>query len=132
MLFVAWLYAPFVAYVHIRLPSYARRSRALLLDFVERMPPQTELDFTTIKLFGRTRVSRIPFGELWPSAARIGIQNIVRVRDASPKNGRTWWQGQEQSLFFVGDARRKSVETIIWEKVWGQIKFKGQAVKPVA
>ena len=130
MAFTMWLYAPFVAYVHVRLPISARHSRALLMNFANKISPNTEFDFTTIKRFGRTRVTRIPFGELWPTKARFGIQNIVRIRNGPLIRPRKWWQSQAQNLFFVGNVRKKTVETIFWEKVWDQIKDKRQSETP--
>lgn len=126
--YVMWASAPFVAFVHMRPPLTARRSKQALMKFVENIPPGTEFDFTTLKAFGRARVTRVPFGELQPTKGSLGIQNIVR-RSLIPPSPKRWWQLGPQSSFYVGTNRLGvNAQGInkheLWTKIFRQIRAK--------
>lgn len=122
LLYVTYYAAPFVAFVHIKLPIFARRSREQLLKWAQNIPPNTEVDMTTIKSYGSLRVSRMQISELHPTKSRFGIQNLVRVPHFPSIKKRPWWAPKERNLFFVGNDRRKTVETAVWQKAIGQIR----------
>jgi len=122
MLYMIWASAPFVAYVHIRLPMLARRSKEQLLRWSESIPSNTELDLTTIKWYGRPRVSRIPISDLKPTKASFGIENLVRKQKALPGMSDSTRKAKGQRLFFVGNDPKKSIETSVWRKVTAQIQ----------
>ena len=123
--------SPFVAYIHVKLPIFARRSREQLLKWAQSIPSNTELEMTTIKSYGSLRTTRMPISELRPIKARFGIENLARVPRfpgrtiVSPK--RPWWAPKEQTRFFVGNERRKSVETAVWQKALEQIRSSADA-----
>ena len=126
LMYVMYYASPFVAYVHIKLPIFARRSREQLLKWAQSIPSNTEVEMTTIKSYGSLRTTRMPISELRPIKARFGIENLARVprslerTSINPK--RPWWAPKEQILFFVGNERRKSVETAVWQKALEQIR----------
>ena len=126
LMYVMYYASPFVAYIHIKLPIFARRSREQLLKWAQSIPSNTELEMTTIKSYGSLRTTRMPISELRPIKARFGIENLARVARSvertsiSPK--RPWWATKEQTLFFVGNERRKSVETAVWQKALEHIR----------
>lgn len=126
LIYVMYHASPFVAYVHIKLPIFARRSREQLLKWAQSIPSNTEVEMTTIKSYGSLRTTRMPISELRPIKARFGIENLARVPRSlgrtsnSPK--RPWWAPKEQNLFFIGNERRKSVETAVWQKALEQIR----------
>lgn len=78
---------------------------------------------TTIKSYGSLRTSRMQISELRPIKVLFGIQNLERVPKYTPISNqkKPWWAPKEQHLFFVGNERRKTVETAIWQKVFKQI-----------
>lgn len=127
MSFVAYTAAPFVTYVHIRLPNLTIRSRDQLQRWVQRIPPTTEVDLTTMGFTGLPRVSRMAFSELRHSNARFGIANLIRVPSSLPNSSRPWWRSKEPQSFFVSSERLKSRpialwQTIDWKKaMWQQI-----------
>lgn len=131
LIYVMYYASPFVAYIHIKLPIFARRSREQLLKWAQSIPSNTELEMTTIKSYGSLRTTRMPISELRPIKARFGIENLARVRSnlertsISPK--RPWWAPKAQTLFFVGHERRKSVETVVWQKSLEQIRSSADA-----
>ena len=126
LFYVVYYASPFVAYVHIKLPLFARRSREQLLRWSQNIPPDTEVEMTTIKSYGSLRTTRMPISELQPIKARFGIENLVRVPKSTARSStgtqRPWWALKEQSLFFVGTERRKTVETAVWQKAMEQIR----------
>ncbi|EFX00898.1 hypothetical protein CMQ_1979 [Grosmannia clavigera kw1407] len=82
---VAYTTAPFVAFVHLRLPPFARHpDRELLRRFVHKLPPATLLDFTTMNLVGRPRITTVALGDLAPAHERLGIVNVKRTVQLSP------------------------------------------------
>lgn len=130
MLYVMWASSPFVAYVHIKVPLFARRSKEQLLRWAQNIAPETELDLTTIKSYGFPRVSRMFVADLRPVKARLGIENLSRLPRAPPSKPKPWWVSNEQRRFFVGNERKKSIETSIWQIVFSQIQArKNLAVK---
>lgn len=122
LFYVTFYAAPFVAFVHIKLPIFARRSREQLLRWAQSIPPNTEVDLTTIKSYGSLRISRMPFSELHPTKARFGIENLVRIKQTPSTRKKPWWAPKERNLFFVGNERRKTVETAVWQKALAQIR----------
>ena len=122
MLYVSYFAAPFVAYVHIKPPVSARRSKEQLLKWAQNISPNTEVDLTTIKTYGRLRVSRMPLSELHPTKARFGIENLVRVPYFPSVEKKPWWAPKEQKLFFVGNERRNTVETLVWQRALEKIR----------
>lgn len=121
LLYVTYCAAPFVAFVHIKLPVFARRSKDQLLKWAQNIPPNTELDMTTIRSYGSLRISRMPISELHPAKTRFGIENLVRVPKFPMLNKKPWWAAKERNFFFVGNARRKTVETTVWQKALEKI-----------
>ena len=113
--------SPFVAYVHIRLPGFARRSKEQLLKWSQNIPASTEVEMTTVKSYGSLRSSRMQIAELQPTKALFGIQNLLRVPKYTTNRKRPWWMPKQQCWFYVGNERRKTVETAVWQKVWSQI-----------
>ncbi len=123
MFFVAYTTAPFVSYVHLRLPIFARQSREHLMRWVKKIPPSTEVDLTTIRFYGKPRVSRMQISDLHPTKAKLGISNLVReLRDPAPAAKRPWWAGKIPRKFYVGSERGRSREPSIWQKVLEVIK----------
>jgi hypothetical protein len=129
LFYVIYYASPFVAYIHIKLPMFARRSREQLLRWAQNIPPNTEVEMTTIKSYGSLRTTRMPISELRPTKARFGIENLIRVPKPSTRTitgvRRPWWAPKEQTVFFVGNERRKTVETAVWQKALEQIRNLG-------
>ena len=121
-MYMTYYSSPFVAYVHVKLPMFARRSREQLLKWAQSIPTNTEIEMTTMKSYGSLRSSRMQISELRPTQARFGIQNLLRVRYSSKNQRRPWWASKDPHLFFVGNERKKTVEAIVWQKISSQIK----------
>lgn len=123
MVFVAYTTTPFVSYVHLRLPVFARQSREQLFRWARKIPPSTEIDLTTIRPLGRPRVSRMKLSDLRTTSARLGVANLVRRPQSSGVEiTRPWWKGRPQGLFYVGEDGAGSREPSLWQKALETIK----------
>ena len=94
LFFVAYTTAPFVTFVHVRLPPWARQSKEMLQRFVEGLDnptkaPSMELELTTMSFLSKPRVSRVAVSELRPTSARFGIVNYTR--DVAAQNAARPW-----------------------------------------
>ncbi|KAA6410102.1 MAG: hypothetical protein FRX48_05521 [Lasallia pustulata] len=123
MVFVAYTTAPFVCYVHLRLPIFARQSREQLFKWARKIPSSTEIDLTTVQSFGRPRVSRMKISDLRTTNARLGVANLAkRPQSSGTEIKRPWWRSKPQGLFYVGNDRARSREPSVWRKVLETIK----------
>lgn len=123
MLFVAYTTMPFVSYVHLRLPIFARKSREQLFRWARNIPPSTEIDLTTIRSFGRPRVSRMKLSDLRTTSARLGVANLARkVQNSVSETQRPWWRGKPQDLFYVGNESAGSREPSLWQRTLETVK----------
>lgn len=115
MIFVTYTTAPFVSYVHIKLPAFARRSQDQLMQWVKNLPRNTEIDMTTLRFSGRPRVSRMPLSDLKETKARLGVANLARVSNSSINSKRPWWKGKEPDLFYVAHDSTKGRKSAVWQ-----------------
>ena len=123
MTFILYTYAPFVSYVHVQLPRHARQSREIAMKWAERIGKDTEVDLTTIRSLGRSRVTRLPFSALRRSTGRLGVVNLRAVNE--PHRARAWWMGKPLREFYVGTEQSKRWEHKIWQNAWKQIPTSG-------
>lgn len=128
MAFVTYTSMPFVIYVRVKLPGFARRSKDQLMQWAQKVPPNTEIDLMTMRFSGRPRVSRMLLSDLRETKARWGIANLARVSNSTASASRPWWMGKDPHVFYVADNgtnNRKSPisETIALRQVmWQRIK----------
>ncbi|KAL8940298.1 MAG: hypothetical protein Q9216_002884 [Gyalolechia sp. 2 TL-2023] len=123
MLVVMRATAPFVTYVHLQVPFYARRSREHLSSFLEKVPQNTEIDLTTIGNFGWPHVYRMRMAELRKAKHMFSAANLRRVPLTSSKpSRRPWWKGDLPMKFYVGNERVRVRGSTPWQRVWQQLK----------
>ncbi|MCJ1405303.1 hypothetical protein MMC11_008530 [Xylographa trunciseda] len=124
LLFVGYTTKPFVNYVHIRLPIFARQSQEHLLRWSKTIAPDTEIDMTTMRFFGLPRVSRMQVADLRETKrSTLSVANLARVpaqSDSAKK--RPWWAGKEVMRFYIGHNERKGSESAIWPSVLEAIR----------
>ena len=124
MLFIQRTSAPYVTYIHIRLPPFVRQSKEQLLRWSRNIPAETELDLTTMTLLGRARVSRMKIRNLrerakrWYSIANFGRETTKA--GSAPK--RPWWMGNVPMLFYIGDKLSKTLQPTVWQGVLKRIR----------
>ena len=118
MLFVAYTTSPFVTYVHIRLPPFARQSREVLGLWSKKMAADTEIDLTTMRFYGLPQVSRVHLADLRSRKARLTSANLVKVETERPGlKKRPWWIGRKPNAFYVANQRAKGKSISVWEDV---------------
>lgn len=124
MLFVAISTAPFVNYVHLKLPTFARQSREQLMKWSRDIPPSTEVDMTTMRLFGLPRVTRMRLSDLnVVRGSTVGVANLVKTpRDPAKYGKRPWWRGPELRKFYVANKMSKSNQPTILQMVLDSIQ----------
>jgi hypothetical protein len=116
MAFVAYTTKPFVTYVHLRLPAFARYSRDLMIRYSKNLPKDAALDITTMNFVGRPKVSRVKVSELYHSQGRFGISNFAR--DISKIEGkRPWYMSKPIKQFAIRSGAGRTREKGIWENI---------------
>ena len=116
MLSVAYITSPFVNYIHLRLPTFARNSRELLIRYSKSLPKDAEIDITTMNFIGKPRVTRMKAADLHATKQRFGLINYVR--DATDDNKkRPWWKLQAVTKFGVHGGRTRIMGGEVWENV---------------
>ncbi|KAI1762311.1 hypothetical protein GGR53DRAFT_422561 [Hypoxylon sp. FL1150] len=89
LVFVAYTTSPFVSFIHMRIPPFARQSEDMLRRFVRTLPPATELDVTTMSFIAKPRVSKVKVSDLYRVNRRFGIVNLAR--DTAVENAARKW-----------------------------------------
>ncbi|XXH05466.1 hypothetical protein Hte_011893 [Hypoxylon texense] len=118
LLFVAYTTSPFVSFVHLRLPPFARQSEDLLRRFAARkLPPGAELDVTTMSLIAKPRASRVRVADLRRVSRRLGIVNLAR--DAAAENAARRWYMFRAVADFSAQPSANTVKRAPW--VWESI-----------
>ncbi|PQE06242.1 4-coumarate- ligase 2 protein [Rutstroemia sp. NJR-2017a BBW] len=116
MVVVAYLSSPFVNYIHLILPTFARTSRDLMLRYSKNPPKDAMLDVTTMNFIGKPRVSRVYISDLRPTKQRLGIVNYVRDTKEINKS-RSWWMGRAVRVFGVHSGTGKVRGGEAWENI---------------
>ncbi|KAI1815568.1 hypothetical protein GGS20DRAFT_542976 [Poronia punctata] len=114
--FVAYTTSPFVTFIHMRLPPFARQSEEMLRRYVRTIPPQTELQITTMSFIAKPRVSTVKLSELVPAKRRFGI--VTLTRDTTAENaGRKWYMFRAVRDFNVGLDGGTARLPWVWESI---------------
>lgn len=112
--------APFVTYVHLALPLWARASHPRLVRYAQNLPSTANVDITTLRWIW-PRVTRLNVSELHIHKSQIGAMTIRRTVPQNVLDGRQWWQWRPLKTFYVSGKGGKTVETGVWEEVVGCI-----------
>lgn len=114
--FVYLVTAPFVAFIHLPLPPFARQSKELLKRFAANMPDTTSLEITTVSLIGKPRVTRVLVASMVPTRARLGIVNYV-VRPGPASAARSLLSRPPTKFGIQHNSRRDAREAWVWDLV---------------
>ncbi|CAD6501037.1 BgTH12-06737 [Blumeria graminis f. sp. triticale] len=123
MVFVAYITGPFVTYVHVRIPSFARNSKQMIVRFAKSIPPETELDFTTMNIFGKPRVSRAKVKDIYAIQRRFGMVNFVRDTSLLKKS-KAWWKVKAVDQFGVHGRDSGFLNGEVWNLIRKNIEKK--------
>ena len=127
MLIVAYSTAPYVAYVHLKIPHFARRSKSALLRWASNIPKDTELDMTTMRAYGKLQVSRLQVKDLRQTRSWVSVANLVRPSPDTPEMAarRRWWMLKPVRSFYVGFDRPEGRNISIWQEVLKRVPHNG-------
>lgn len=112
MVFVAYTTAPFVLFIHLGLPPYARRSRAVLERFVRASPPNTQLLFTTMSWLTRPRYTSVAVEDLGPLPGRFSVANYFASKATTTGGGK---RGAAVTRFNIQGTNRGIKEGWVWD-----------------
>lgn len=114
MVFVAYITGPFVTYIHLRLPAFARQSREMLTRYAKSLPKDAALEITTMNFIGKPRVTRVKITDLYPVNGRFGMANYARDIKSikSP-----WWAGKAVRQFGLHSSTSRVMGGEIWENI---------------
>lgn len=76
MLFVASVAAPYVNFIHLGLPVFARQSREAALQYALNAPPTATVWINTMKFSAGPRLTKVQLGELGPSKSEFPPANF--------------------------------------------------------
>ncbi|KAI1774569.1 hypothetical protein F4818DRAFT_418278 [Hypoxylon cercidicola] len=117
LVFVAYTTSPFVSFVHMRIPPFARQSEEMLRRFVRTIPPETELDVTSMSFIAKPRASRVKLSDLYHASRRLGIVNLAR--DTAAENATRKWYMFRAVGNFSAQPSSNTVKRAPW--VWESI-----------
>ena len=116
-MFVGFITRPFVSFVHIKLPVFARRSKESLFRWAQSIPPETQVYMTTTRFYGGPRVSRMAVEDLRQTRAWLSVANLTRTPPSRTEVARKSWRAPEPLLrFYVGAENKKATESSVWEQ----------------
>ncbi|KAE8159012.1 hypothetical protein BDV40DRAFT_303686 [Aspergillus tamarii] len=123
MLFVSYTSAPFVNFVHLALPAFARRSKEQTIQYAKNLPPTATLYINTMKFTTIPRQTEVRLGDLVPDKA---ILRPVSFRNKNPAP-LPWWAGKTLRQFYAAEKSQPGRESTtfypeLWEHVYKQIQ----------
>ncbi|PWY86002.1 hypothetical protein BO70DRAFT_288846 [Aspergillus heteromorphus CBS 117.55] len=130
MIFVMYTSAPFVNFIHIALPVFARRSRETALEYAKNLPPTATLYINTMKVTTVPKLTEVRLGDL------VASKSLLRPVSFANKNPvpRPWWKGRTLSQFYAAGKSHQGKQASgffpeVWEHVYKQIQSNGQLKK---
>ena len=123
MLFVSYTAAPYVNFIHLALPAFARKSREAAVQYAKDLPPTAVLYLTSMRFNTIPRQTAVRLGDLVPikDALRpVTFQNL----NPSPQR---WWQGRAPTQFYTGTHSKPGRQTSaffpeLWNVIYHQIQ----------
>ncbi|KAF4629197.1 hypothetical protein G7Y89_g8948 [Cudoniella acicularis] len=126
MVVVMYITRPFVNFIHLRLPPFARNSREIMMRYSKNLPKDAEIDITTMTVLGRPRVTRMKVTDLYPVKERFGLANYARnTKEINAK--RPWWMGKAVRQFGVHSGRSQIMGGQVWENIQAGIEKRSKA-----
>ncbi|KAG2420826.1 hypothetical protein HFD88_000440 [Aspergillus terreus] len=99
MLFVAYTAAPYVNFVHLALPVFARRSREQAIQYAKNLPPTATLYINTMRFTTIPRQTEVQLGDLVRDRK---LFRPITFRNTNPKPV-PWWQGRPLREFYADE-----------------------------
>ncbi|RAK86771.1 hypothetical protein BO79DRAFT_152920 [Aspergillus costaricaensis CBS 115574] len=126
MIFILYTTAPFVVYVHVAIPAFARRSRETMIEYVKNLPPTATLYMTTIRSSSLPQQTEVRLGDLVLNKSFLRPVTFTNSKPApSP-----WWAGKTPQHFYTDVRAQRSTESpnyfpTLWDDVFKKIQNNG-------
>ncbi|GLI78907.1 hypothetical protein PoHVEF18_007229 [Penicillium ochrochloron] len=118
MLFVTYTSAPYVSFIHLALPAFARKSRETAIHYAKELPPTTMLILTTTRFNAIPRQTAVRLGDLMPDKSPF---RPVTFRNVNPAP-RSWWMGRPTAQFFAAAQSQPGRQsTAFYPELWPDI-----------
>lgn len=118
MLFIAYTSAPFVNFVHLALPAFARRSKDQTLQYAKNLPPTATLYINTMKFTTIPRQTEVRLGDLVADKAFL---RPVSFRNKNPAP-LPWWAGKTLRQFYTAEKSQPGRQsTTFYPEVWDHV-----------
>lgn len=128
MIFVAYTAAPYVNFVHLALPAFARKSRENAIHYAKDLPPTAVLYLNTMRFNTIPRQTAVRLGDL---VADKDATRPVTFRNLRPAQ-RPWWMGKVQTQFFAAEHSQPGRQsTAFYPELWPEIyrRIQGKAIQ---
>jgi len=118
MVFFTALSKPYVTYIHLRVPPFARNSSELLSRFSKNPPKDTKIELTTLNLIGMQQVTRVLVSDLVPFKRRFSLANYALLAEKIERTKKLpWWKGMPLTKYAVLGGAGKVREAGLWENI---------------
>ncbi|CAG8027257.1 unnamed protein product [Penicillium olsonii] len=122
MLFVSYTAAPYVNFVHLALPAFARKSREAAVQYAKELPPTAVLYLTSMRFNTIPRQTAVRIGDLVPKKDMLRPVTFEHLKPAS----RRWWQGRAPTHFYTDSSSKPGRQTSaffpeLWNGIYQQI-----------
>lgn len=123
LIFVAYTAAPYVNFVHLELPIFARRTRLEAIEYAKSLPPTAKLHISTTGPSLIPRQTEVRLKDLAPDRSLL---RPVSFRNRNPVP-LAWWQGRTLKQFYTADKLNAGESSAryypgLWEHVYKQIQ----------
>lgn len=123
MFFISYTAAPWVNFVHLALPVFARRSRDQALQYAMNLPPTATLYLNTMKFTTIPRQTEVRVGDLIADKSAL---RPVSFQNQNPMS-LPWWQGKALRHFYTAKKSKPGRASTtfypeLWEHVYKQIQ----------
>lgn len=123
MLLVRYTSAPYVNFIHLALPPFARKSREAAVEYAKNLPHMAILYISTTRISTIPRQTAVRFGDLVPDKSRF---RPISFRNLKPAR-RPWWASKPLTQFFATERSRPGRQTSVfypqlWPFVYRQIQ----------
>ncbi|QQK39784.1 60S ribosomal protein L6-1 [Penicillium digitatum] len=123
MLFVSYTAAPYVNFIHLALPAFARKSREAAVQYAKDLPPTAVLYLTSMRFNTIPRQTTARLGDLVPLKDTL---RPVTFQNLKPSPQR-WWQGRAPTQFYTGSHSKPGRQTSaffpdLWNGIYQQIQ----------
>lgn len=118
MLYVSYTAAPYVNFVHLALPAFARRSRETAIQYARNLPPTATLYINTMRFNTIPRQTVVRLGDL---VAETDKTRPVTFRNLKPAP-RPWWMGKAPTQFYTGHLSQPGRQsTAFYPELWPDV-----------